>query len=139
MFVEPTKNDVLFGKSNMCSQHPGNKHFYAIIQERAGSYVQSKKKEKSAIVKSIIDEITVWLGGRFLKRVPGPNGKDCWCDAGERNAREKVTHALRDIVCGLVEKDPSIAKTQSCVKRNRKKAVRKVVTLASKIVLKALL
>ena len=124
MFVEPTKNDVLFGKSNMCSQHPGNKHFYAIIQERAGSYVQSKKKEKSAIVKSIIDEITVWLGGRFLKRVPGPNGKDCWCDAGERNAREKVTHALRDIVCGLVEKDPSIAKTQSCVKRNRKKAKR---------------
>ena len=100
--ILPTSNDVLCGKGIICSEHAGNLRFQAIIQKHVPMYAKCKRAGKSAIVREIINDITVHNNGRFLRKAHGC--RNVWHDADERAVREKVGHALRDAAAMYIKK-----------------------------------
>ena len=86
-------------------EHEGNIRFHQVVRNFVPVYIQSKKGQKSLIVRMILEEVTGYYHGRFLKKVVSGDGNHSyWYDAGKRAAREKVGHALRDAVAAAAKR-----------------------------------
>lgn len=85
--------EILLGKEKAVFNHLGNKRFRAIINHNVHRYVNSSKKStKTKLVRKIHDAMQK-EGFRFLKKE-----NLSWRDIDANDAREKVSHALRDRV-----------------------------------------
>ena len=105
---KPTTFDVLSGRGSSRFLHEGNRRFRKLIQAYLDRYRTSKSRtDKSRLVFEIVAAVRE-CGGHFLKR----EGQE-WQDVGDKIAREKVGHALRD------------AKAANHQKKNNKKKSKK--------------
>jgi hypothetical protein len=93
VIIEPKPGDILLGRGKAAFQHEGNSRLRLVIIQTLGRFTTSKSRiEKTNMVRSIVKDI-IDRGGRFLKKDPK---KPDWYLAGFKDAREKVSHALRD-------------------------------------------
>lgn len=85
--------EILLGKEKAVFNHSGNKRFRSIVNHNVHDYMTaSKKSMKTKLVRKVHNEMQE-AGFRFLK-----NEQSAWRDIDENDAREKVSHALRDRV-----------------------------------------
>lgn len=105
----PGTYDVLSGRGRTSLNHVGNRRFRATVRLYLDEYLAATSRlEKTEVVMKVVHAVHQ-TGGRFLKRDPA-TGK--WVAIGEKRARERVGHALRDahaerIRSGKVEGDNS--------------------------------
>lgn len=107
---DPGCYDVLCGRGNTQMNHVGNRRFRITIAMNLDKYLSLETRiQKSNHVMSIVATIRQ-SGGRFLKKdttasacspsTPAGNNNRkksfCWKEIGDKLAREKVGHALRD-------------------------------------------
>lgn len=86
--------DILCGRSKNAYHNIGNKRFRVIISWNFERYISSTTRtEKTAIVLSIVNTLKNDIGGRFLKEQDNQ-----YVEISQKEAREKVGHALRDMV-----------------------------------------
>lgn len=89
----PSDNDVLLGRGAACWNHPGNRAFRDIVQKYLTAYENATLRiDKSNIVSNIFDKIHA-NNGRFLKL---DHAKKTWYSVEQRQAIEKIGHAIRD-------------------------------------------
>jgi hypothetical protein len=101
-------NDILCGRCKMSFNHVGNQHFRATISLNLHQYLDARSRhEKSAIIVSLVRMLRNESGTRFLK-----NTKQGLVELSEKQAREKVGHALRDM---------AVAKQQSTMTERTEK------------------
>jgi hypothetical protein len=97
----PHNNDVLLGRGGGTNNHPGNKKYRELVEERKLRYVNATRTEKPLIAL----EIVTWLRekqsppGRFLQVNESTN---MWDDVGYKRAREKASQALREKPCAAI-------------------------------------
>jgi len=84
------ESDVLFGQGGESNNHAGNKSYRARLVGTRPSYSKASSSEKTNIAQRVVDEIND-TGGRFLKKDKGR-----WYVASNRDARRKVSQALRE-------------------------------------------
>jgi hypothetical protein len=89
---QPSDYSVVCGRSK--DYHVGNRHFRCLTRTFIDRYsrAEGNKTAKSAIVSEIITMIRQ-MDGKFCKYKSG-----AWFEVGERDAREKVTSLLRDLL-----------------------------------------
>ena len=90
---KPTPVDVICGNrgSKESYRHTGNERYRVVIEMRLTRYSRSSRKEKSDIVKEIVDVVREY-GGRFVRYEDGG-----WIDIGNLRAREKTVSPCSDI------------------------------------------
>lgn len=91
--VEPTDDDVLFGRGGYSNKHPGNIRYRAKALELRSWYEQpgTSKEEKYRISELLVESVTN-EGHRFLEK-----GKDgLWHEVIGNGARKKASQALRE-------------------------------------------
>mmetsp|Transcript_6041 Transcript_6041/g.9576 ORF Transcript_6041/g.9576 Transcript_6041/m.9576 type:complete len:377 (+) Transcript_6041:59-1189(+) len=92
---DPTPFDILLGKEKPIFNHSGNRNFRAIINTYLDKYQACPtKSSKTRLIRQVQADIQR-LGYRFLKRNTGTGS---WEEIKCHEAREKVSHALRDRV-----------------------------------------
>lgn len=87
--------EILLGKEKSIFNHEGNKRFRAIINYNVHKYISATtKSQKSKLVRKIHADMQK-AGFRVMKR---DKQSGAWCGIKESDAREKLSHALRDRV-----------------------------------------
>mmetsp|Transcript_25187 Transcript_25187/g.38211 ORF Transcript_25187/g.38211 Transcript_25187/m.38211 type:complete len:484 (-) Transcript_25187:350-1801(-) len=90
--------DILLGKEKAAFNHSGNKRFRAIVNHNVPKYMGAETKScKTQLVRKIHEDMKK-SGFRFLKKKKGEDASTAWQEIEESDAREKVSHALRDRV-----------------------------------------
>lgn len=90
----PHDHDVLCGRGGGTNNHIGNENFRVLVTRKKREYLNSSKREKPLVSKSIVDEIRgMNPPGRFLQKNESTN---LWYDIGDQKAREKTSQALRE-------------------------------------------
>lgn len=85
--------DILCVRGKFSLAHVGNRRFRVLIAMHIDKYLALKNRAgKSAYVIKIVEQIRA-RGGRFLRK---NLRSDYWEDIGDKLARKKVGHALRD-------------------------------------------
>ena len=88
----------------------GNRRFRDLIAASTDKYNDAKSRlEKSMVVHYIVEEVKK-INGRFLKQ-DRFSGK--WYELDERQAKEKVGHAIRDATSSIDPKKKTLKKTRS--------------------------
>lgn len=120
-FLKPETNDVLVGRAGKVAfEHEGNHRLRILIAENVDYFVQAETRfEKTKIVRSLMREI-LDRGGRFLKKDADSTH---WHLAGFKDARDKISHALRDagadkVKCMVAMKEKYDSRPLSQTKRN---------------------
>jgi hypothetical protein len=103
---DPGPLDVCSGRGKRNWNHAGNAAFRNIVQGKVTDYMAAPtKNEKTNIVVEIVDQMRK-SGYQFLKE--NPDGR--WYDMGDREAREKVGHGLRDQVTAIKARNKQLQK-----------------------------
>ena len=90
----PHDHDVLAGRGNFVSYHPGNEHFRGLVRKHKVAYVACPKPQKGNFSKLIFDEIkSLNPPGRFLKQDAKTK---LWYEIPEKKALDKTRQALRE-------------------------------------------
>jgi hypothetical protein len=84
--------DVLCGRHKLAFNNIGNRRFRITVSLSLERYLTSPRRQDKTLVVFSIVKLIKDNGGRFLKWK-----KDRWIDLEEKQAREKVGHALRDM------------------------------------------
>lgn len=80
----PEPHDIICGRGNFCSQHPGNEFLSQLVEVGLPKYMAANSKsDKSSILREIIRTV-IRIGGRFLKK-DSVNG--AYYEAGMKAAR----------------------------------------------------
>ena len=91
---EPNQNDVLSGRGGKINSNPGNIHFRTMVKEYKDRYLETRKKEKLAVAKVVVNLIRdLDPPGRFLEK---PKNSEYWVDIGTKRAIEKASQLLRE-------------------------------------------
>jgi hypothetical protein len=67
-------------------RHPGNERFRVVVEMRMLRYSQSNRRDKSEIVREIVDSVRAY-GGGFVRF---DDEEEKWTDIGNGRAREKA-------------------------------------------------
>ena len=87
--------DIICGRCSKAFNHVGNRRFRVTIGLNLRRYVESPtRREKSAVIQSVVDVLIREAGARFLKR--SNNEKGVYIVLDIKQVRQKVQHALRD-------------------------------------------
>ena len=90
----PHANDVLCGRGGGTNNHAGNEKFRDLVNEKKRLYLNSSKREKPLVSKSIVESVRAQRpSGRFLQK---DDKIGLWYDIGDQKAREKTSQALRE-------------------------------------------
>ncbi|KAG7349175.1 hypothetical protein IV203_011772 [Nitzschia inconspicua] len=104
--------DVLSGRGGGTNAHPGNRYFRDLINMNRRTYLKSRKNNKPAISRAIVQAVRA-KGGKFLKKCETTG---LWYEIGDDGAREKTSQALRqrapEIRKLLFGKEPNEQKQQ---------------------------
>jgi hypothetical protein len=92
--------DILCGRSKQAFNNVGNRRFRVTISLYLDRYLEvTSKKGKGDLIVSIVRYLRgECVGARFLKKAKGSNR---YIELREREAREKVGHALRDLAVSI--------------------------------------
>jgi len=91
-------NDVLSGRGARFNQHPGNKRFRSMLEEKKDAYVAGTKKQKMEIAKVIVEAVySKNPPGRFLKKC-SETGQ--WKELSRRDAADKAAQAMAYLIKG---------------------------------------
>jgi hypothetical protein len=93
--IEPTDDDVLFGRGGYVNTHPGNIQFREKALELRPWYERSTKEEKYNISKVLIESVK-GQGHRFLEKA----SDGLWHEVSGNGVRKKASQALRERVRG---------------------------------------
>mmetsp|Transcript_96794 Transcript_96794/g.144952 ORF Transcript_96794/g.144952 Transcript_96794/m.144952 type:complete len:245 (+) Transcript_96794:178-912(+) len=103
--------DILCGRCKQAFRNVGNRRFRVTVSMYLDQYLQTTtKKEKGDLIVSIVRYLRDDVGVRFLKMTNNNKGggggssrssKIRYTELGEREAREKVGHALRDLAVSI--------------------------------------
>lgn len=93
--IEPTDDDVLFGRGGYTNSHPGNMKFRNKALELRPWYESSSKEEKYNISELLLESVKS-EGHRFLEK--GSDG--LWHEVIGNGARKKASQALRERLKG---------------------------------------
>ena len=114
MDYEPRKCDVLCGR--MSNNHVGNKYFRSLISMHMERYINAPNRQQKSNLVSRIVQLVRHSGGNFIKLVEVGDGDDdaCamgllnhgsprdghrqWYEIGDKLAKEKCGHAIRDMI-----------------------------------------
>lgn len=122
----PENYDVIWGRGKISHEHVGNRRFCVILNLNQEKYNKcTTKYNKTRITESIVSTIR-GCGGRFLK-IDSSTGK--WFDVGDRYARDKISHALRN------PKVKSAGEKNKGKKREKKEAGTSDPTIAHLLIL----
>lgn len=89
--IDPTGNDVLFGRGGHTNAHAGNVHFRRMALDLQPLYVASSREGKFNISKMLIEGVRNG-GHRFLEK--GSDGS--WHEVTWKFARKKASQVLRE-------------------------------------------
>ena len=89
----PSANDVLFGRGSVNQEHVGNIRFRAFITEMKPKYDRAERDERGKMATYIVETIKS-TSGRFLRE---DRQRNCWAEVDDVVARNKVTHAFRNM------------------------------------------
>lgn len=89
-------NDVLFGRGARSNLHPGNGAYRQRILEKQPVYKTLNDKRKKLLSEGIVQWVKQGLRGRFLAIEKTTKGKGRYYVATDKQAREKVSQALRE-------------------------------------------
>ena len=90
----PSRFDILCGKTST-NKHPGNVLFRQLILTKVDDYMSSTKKAQKGLVTAEILNDLHKIGARFMKL---DRKTMQWRAISPADAREKVSHAIRDRV-----------------------------------------
>ena len=108
--------DIVCGRQKAAFNSIGNRRFRVTMSLNLEAYMKAKTKiERSVLVASIVSYLKEDVGARFLK----PNGQ-YYVELTENQAREKVSHALRDQAVQKRKGAPLTTRKASVSKRPRK-------------------
>lgn len=100
--LEPSTEDVLFGRGGAINRHKGNEQFRSIISVMQKSYNldSNKKDDKTKISRNVVTLIKN-SGGRFLTRENISKSKKVtwskwWVEVDDNKAMSKTSQALRE-------------------------------------------
>jgi hypothetical protein len=91
--IDPTENDILFGRGSKSNKHPGNIRFREKARELGSWYISCSSKEEKYKVSVVLVEFMKGENRRFLEKV-GPEG--LWYEVVGNDIRKKASKALRD-------------------------------------------
>jgi hypothetical protein len=92
---QPMPYDIICGRNSGSHNWCGNKRFRVTIMLNLQSYIDAPTREdKTYVIKSVMDILEHDVGARFLKKV----GEKTYAPLEEKQIREKVGHAFRDII-----------------------------------------
>lgn len=101
--VELGLYDVLCGRHKNSFNNIGNRRFRVTISLALDRYMSAPtRKAKSVVIKSVTAALIQGNGARFLRRRGG-----AWLELNEKQAHEKVGHALRDIALAYTKAEES--------------------------------
>jgi len=90
----PDKADVIIGRGKKCHKHAGNMRLKQIVLSRLDEYSSAIfQREKSQILRTIINQIRSYNRGAFVKQDPKTMR---WFKTGDDIAKEKISKAFRD-------------------------------------------
>jgi hypothetical protein len=104
MILTPRADDVLFGRSKISVDHPGNVRFKQLVEMNLDVYYNpsSSRITKAQIARMIVKTMTE-AGGRFLRKVPSQASDtvtgsevEYWFEVDSREAQSKVAHQFRN-------------------------------------------
>ena len=129
---EPSVWDVICQGGGEAHDHVGNRRFRVCIDNNLNTYMAAKSKhEKSTVVTVIVDAVkessTQGRGGFVRKDLV--SGR--WFEVGDKIAREKVGHALRDAI-KLRQRKLEIKKSRSGRERPQRAEKRRRTGAAAK-------
>ena len=89
--IEPTENDILFGRGSKSNKHPGNIFFREKARELGSWFISCSSKEEKYKVSEMLVEFIKGENRRFLEK--GPDG--LWYEVVGNDTRKKAGQALR--------------------------------------------
>ncbi len=90
--------DIICGRDVAAFNNIGNRRFRITIGLYVHRYVSATtRREKKVVLQSVFDIITKDAGARFLKRRREQGSNATFFVVDEREARNKIQHALRDM------------------------------------------
>ncbi|CAB9515459.1 Polyubiquitin (Fragment) [Seminavis robusta] len=93
--TKPRDMDILFGRGGLSNNHPGNQHYNKVLEKRAWNYLHlTNRKTKTEFAWEVVRQLKK-EGVRFLRKE-----KDIYVEAGDEEARKKVSQRLRDLALG---------------------------------------
>jgi hypothetical protein len=103
---EPSPYDIVCGRNSGAYNYIGNRRFRVTVEMHLQRYIDSPTREdKTNVIKSIVWMLHEDIGARFLKKTLVKKNDKTGRPKGpryevmnEKQAREKVGHALRDLV-----------------------------------------
>merc|ERR1712025_639853 len=104
--AEPGPYDIVCGRNSGAYNYIGNRRFRVTIEMTLQRYIDSPTREdKTNVIKSIVWMLHEQVGARFLKKETSKKssgsrrrGTPRYTIMTDKQAREKVGHALRDLV-----------------------------------------
>jgi hypothetical protein len=92
----PCSNDILLGRGFAYQLFPGNQYFITVVEMHKERYndAGSDREKKFSISNQVLRKIQD-SGSRFLERAE--NEEDGWVQADDKDARQKVSNAFRNI------------------------------------------
>mmetsp|Transcript_27066 Transcript_27066/g.40969 ORF Transcript_27066/g.40969 Transcript_27066/m.40969 type:complete len:271 (+) Transcript_27066:212-1024(+) len=120
----PTNLDILLGKDSSVYNHDGNRRFRSIIYDHLEKYLSAhSRSSKSKIIQELHDYLKN-KGHRFLRKIESSLGIR-FVEIQSREARQKVSHALRDGAREYEKKKRASSKMAVSV---RKTSVAKIIS-----------
>lgn len=89
--MKPCDADVILGRGRAHKAHPGNRYMHDLVIAQVPDYSRANREGKTNITWNIVKQIRA-TGGKFLQK--HTNGS--WFEIAEKEARLKVSHAMRD-------------------------------------------
>lgn len=87
---EPSSIDIILGRGKAVNTH--NEAFIRFVRSHTAQYLKAASLERSSIVQSIL-AICRQNGSLFVKKI---KGTDLWEEIGDKEAKRKISHAVRD-------------------------------------------
>lgn len=90
----PNEYDVISCKGKIAYNHPGNQRFRALVKSKVAEFnAATTKTAKGRFVTYVVNNVRELGNAGFVKKVNG-----VWYEIGNRNSREKVGQAFRDLL-----------------------------------------
>mmetsp|Transcript_7586 Transcript_7586/g.12016 ORF Transcript_7586/g.12016 Transcript_7586/m.12016 type:complete len:112 (-) Transcript_7586:1589-1924(-) len=83
----PLREDILFGKGQTVTKHPGNVGMRKLVEARMDQYQVAVFKDKSRLAREVVAEVKAG-GGRFLKEC----SHGLFVEVDDETARKKVCY-----------------------------------------------